>query len=79
MVEDIAQWLDRLGLAKCVLRRQGYALSARNDHWQSFLSENQPDKGAHRDLPSQYRAGLTPRRPSCYVFRQPPGDLGNLG
>ncbi len=29
---------------RCVLRRQGYAVSPRNDHWQSFLSEKQPDK-----------------------------------
>ncbi len=34
----------------------GYALSTRNDHWKSFLSENQPDKGADRDLPRRFRA-----------------------
>ncbi len=38
-----------------MLRRQGYALSARNDHWQGFLSENQPDKEADRDLPRRFR------------------------
>ena len=34
---------------------QGYALSAGNDHWQSFLSENQPDKRADRDLPRRFK------------------------
>ncbi len=45
--------------------RRGHALSARNDHWQGFPSANQPNNGADRDLPSQYRSGLAPRRPSC--------------
>ncbi len=39
-----------------VLRGQGCALSARIDHWQSFLSENQTDKGADRVLPRRFRA-----------------------
>ncbi len=56
-----------------MLRRRGHALSAQNDHWRGFPSANQPNKGdilADRDLLSQYRAGLAPRRPSCYVCRR---------
>ena len=58
--------------------RRGHDLSARNDHWQGFPSANQPNNGADRDLPSQYRSGLAPRRPSCYVFRQPPGVIWRI-
>lgn len=61
-----------------MLRKPGQALSAGNDHWQGFPSANQPDKGGDRDLPSQYRAGLAPRRPVCYVCLQPPGAIWGI-
>ncbi len=58
-----------------VRRRRGHVLSARHDHWQGFPSANQPHKGADRDPPFPYRAGLAPRRPSCYVCRRSLGVI----
>ena len=59
-----------------VLRRQGYALSARNDHGQSFLSENQPDKGADRDLPRRFRANSCRDALCATIISNPSGPFG---
>ena len=48
-------------------RRRGHALSARNDHWQGFPSANQPNNGADRDLPSQYKGRTRSETP--FVLR----------
>ncbi len=59
-----------------MLRRQGYALSARNDHWQSFRSENQPDNGADRDLPRRFRANSCWDAPWAAIIGNPSEPFG---
>jgi len=68
--------LDMDSSVRCVLRKQGYAISARNDHWKSFLSENQPNKGADRDLPRRFRAISCWDALCATIISNPSGPFG---
>ena len=41
-------------------------------------SASQPKNGADCDLPYQFRPGLAPRPPLCYVYREPAGVIWGI-
>ncbi len=41
-------------------------------------SASPPKKGADCDLPYQFRPGLAPRHPLCYVYREPAGVIWGI-